>query len=145
MRLVIGFLFALFSCGAIQSQPVCTFVGDASPLGSDCYQITANSDWELGAVWFNDQLDLTQSFTIEVDVNLGSTDSDGADGIVFVMQAVGPLAIGLAGGGLGFEGFNPSFGVEIDTWQNSEATDPVADHLPQSQPIGVWVHGGGWG
>ena len=129
MRLAVGFLFVLFSCGVLQSQPVCTFVGDASPLGDDCYQITANSDWELGAVWFNDQLDLTQPFTIEVDVNLGSTDADGADGIVFVMQAVGPLAIGLAGGGLGFEGFNPSFGVEIDTWQNAEAADPVADHV----------------
>lgn len=129
MRLVVGFLFVLSSVGALRSQPVCTFVGDASPLSGDCYQITANSDWELGAVWFNDQLDLTQPFTIEVDVNLGSTDADGADGIVFVMQAVGPLAIGIAGGGLGFEGFNPSFGVEIDTWQNTDSADPIPDHV----------------
>ena len=129
MRLALGILLVLSSLGTLLAQPVCSFVGDASNLGGDCYQITDNNDWELGAVWFNDQLDLTQPFTINVDVELGSADADGADGIVFVMQSVGPAAIGVAGGGLGFEGFNPSFGVEIDTWQNVDVGDPVADHV----------------
>ncbi len=129
MRLALGFLLVLCSLGTLLAQPVCTFVGDASALGGDCYQITANNEWELGAVWFNEQLDLTEPFTINVDVNLGSADATGADGIVFVMQSVGPLAIGDAGGGLGFEGFNPSFGVEIDTWQNVDVGDPASDHV----------------
>lgn len=129
MRLAVGTLFVLCSLGSLLAQPVCTFVGDALPLGGDCYQITDNNEWELGAVWFNDQLDLTQPFTINVDVELGSADETGADGIVFVMQSLGPAAIGVAGGGLGFEGFNPSFGVEIDTWQNVDVGDPVADHV----------------
>ena len=129
MRLALGIFLVLSSLGPLLAQPVCSFVGDASNLGGDCYQITDNNDWELGAVWFNDQLDLTQPFTINVDVELGSADADGADGIVFVMQSVGPAAIGVAGGGLGFEGFNPSFGVEIDTWQNVDVGDPVADHV----------------
>jgi len=129
MRLAAGFLFALCSLGILRAQPVCTFVGDATSLGGDCYQITANNEWELGAVWFNDQLDLTQSFTLNVDVELGGQDADGADGIVFVMQAVGPQAIGDAGGGLGFEGFNPSFGVEVDTWQNTDIADIPEDHV----------------
>ena len=129
MRLALGIFLVLSSLGTLLAQPVCSFVGDASNLGGDCYQITDNNEWELGAVWFNDQLDLTQPFTINVDVELGSTDANGADGIVFVMQSVGPAAIGVAGGGLGFEGFNPSFGVEIDTWQNVDVGDPVADHV----------------
>ena len=108
---------------------MCTFVGDAESLGGDCYQITDDNDWELGAVWFNDQIDLASAFTIDVELNLGDTDTDGADGVVFVMQSIGPYAIGVAGGGLGFEGFNPSFGVEIDTWQNNDVGDPAADHV----------------
>ena len=32
----------------------------------DCYQITDNNEWELGAVWFNEQLDLNQPFIINV-------------------------------------------------------------------------------
>ena len=129
MRLAFGFLLVLCSLGILRAQPVCTFVGDAASLGGDCYQITDNNEWELGAVWFNEQLDLDQPFTINVDVNLGSQDANGADGVVFVMQSVGPLAIGDAGGGLGFEGFNPSFGVEIDTWQNTDIGDLSLDHV----------------
>ena len=129
MRLAFGFLLVLCSLGILRAQPVCTFVGDAASLGGDCYQITDNIEWELGAVWFNEQLDLNQPFTINVDVNLGNQDADGADGVVFVMQSVGPLAIGDAGGGLGFEGFNPSFGVEIDTWQNTDIGDLSLDHV----------------
>lgn len=130
MRLALLFLLALsFVPRSGQAQPVCTFVGDSEALGNDCYQITDDNDWELGAVWFNDQIDLDVPFAIEVELNLGDTDADGADGVVFVMQSVGPYAIGIAGGGLGFEGFNPSFGVEIDTWQNNDVGDPVSDHV----------------
>lgn len=129
MRQLTGILISLLCLGSAGAQPVCTFVGDAQALGNDCYRITSDQEWELGAVWFNETLDLNQSFTIDVEVNLGDTDADGADGIVFVMQTVGPSAIGAAGGGLGFEGFNPSFGVEIDTWQNGDVGDPFQDHV----------------
>ena len=114
---------------AAVAQSPCTLVGDAMSLGGDCYQITPDEEWQLGAVWFNDQLDLNDPFTIQVDVELGSVDAAGADGIAFVMQSVGPAALGDAGGGLGFEGFNPSFGVEIDTWQNTDIGDPAVDHV----------------
>lgn len=129
MRLAVSLWIALLSAGLVNAQPVCSFVGDAASLGGDCYQITDNQEWELGAVWFNNQLDLTQPFSIDVEVNLGGADATGADGIVMVMQSVGPSAIGAAGGGLGFEGFNPSFGVEIDTWQNVDVGDPPSDHV----------------
>ena len=129
MRQILGLSVILLLTSVLGAQPVCTFVGDAGPSGDDCYQITDDNEWELGAVWFNDPLDLAQSFTIDVEVNLGSADANGADGIVFVMQDVGPSAIGLAGGGLGFEGFNPSFGIEIDTWQNVDLGDPASDHV----------------
>ena len=71
MRLALLFLFALlFAHWTGQAQPVCTFVGDAEALGDDCYQITDDNDWELGAVWFNDQIDLSVPFSIDVELNL---------------------------------------------------------------------------
>ncbi|MGB0171541.1 MAG: hypothetical protein ACPF8Y_06125, partial [Flavobacteriales bacterium] len=78
MRLALGFLFALLSLGILHAQPVCTFVGDATSLGGDCYEITSGTPWpgspapfEFGAVWFNQQLDLTEPFSIRVEANLG--------------------------------------------------------------------------
>ena len=103
--------------------------GDARAIGGQCYELTANRDWQLGSVWYANKLSLNKDFDLEFYLNFGSTDADGADGIVFVMQTVGNKAIGLAGGGIGFEGFSPSLGVEFDTWQNVNFGDPVYDHI----------------
>lgn len=134
MRFVVGFVLLIGNLGILRSQPTCTFVGSASSMGGDCYEITSGTPWpgspapfEFGAVWFNQQLDLTIPFSIEVEVGLGDDDG-GADGIVMVLQTEGPYAIGVGGDGLGFGGIAPSFGVEIDTHFN-------ADNLP-NQPFG---------
>ena len=134
MRLTVGLCCVLFNLGFLQAQPTCTFVGSASSLGDDCYEITSGTPWpgspapfEFGAVWFNQQLDLTDPFTIDVQVGLGDDDG-GADGIVMVLQTAGPNTIGVGGEGLGFGGIAPSFGVEIDTHFN-------ADNLP-NYPFG---------
>ena len=50
----------------------------------------------------------------------------GADGLVFVIQPVSS-SIGGAGGGIGYQGINPSVGVEFDTWQNG--FDPNSNHV----------------
>jgi large repetitive protein len=42
---------------------------------------------------------------------------------------VGTNALGISGGGMGFEGFEPSLGIEFDTWQNLDNADPAADHI----------------
>lgn len=61
-------------------------------------------------------------------MNLGSIDGNGADGIVFVLQTVGTSALGTSGGGMGFKGFAPAFGIEFDTYQNTDQGDPSYDH-----------------
>lgn len=136
MRLALGFLFALLSFGILHAQPVCTFVGDATSLGGDCYEITSGVPWpgspapfEFGAVWFNQQLDLTEPFSIRVEANLGD-DDNGADGIYMVLHtdAGGQFTLGEGGVGLGYEGIAPSFGVEIDTHFNPDgANQPIGD------------------
>ena len=103
--------------------------GNATANGNNCYSLTPNVAWQNGTVWNAQQVDLIEAFTLEFYMNFGSSDANGADGMVFVLQTVGPNAIGNAGGGMGFQGFNPSFGIEFDTFQNTEINDPVGDHV----------------
>lgn len=102
--------------------------GDARAIGGSCYELTAARNMQLGSVWYADKLDLSKDFDLEFELNFGTNDG-GADGIVFVMQTVGIRAIGQSGGGIGFEGFSPSLGIEFDTWQNIDMGDIFADHI----------------
>jgi gliding motility-associated-like protein len=128
MRLLIMGLFCSLSPCSAWAQSY-FLNGDASYLGNNCYQVTANNDWQNGTVWYSDQLDLTEDFSIEFDMYFGTSDANGADGMAFVMQTVGSNAIGASGGGMGFQGFNPSFGIEFDTFFNGDASDPSYDHV----------------
>jgi YVTN family beta-propeller protein len=53
--------------------------------------------------------------------------ADGADGMTFVIQGAGSSAMGLAGGGLGYDGLGQSVAVEIDNFTGPG--DPNANHL----------------
>lgn len=103
--------------------------GTAQSLGGDCYQLTTTQGNQNGAVWYSDLIDLTQPFDLNFTMNFGTLDATGADGMVFVLQDVGTDALGQTGGALGFSGFNPSFGIEFDTWQNGQYGDLVQDHI----------------
>lgn len=103
--------------------------GDAKAIGGDCYQLTAAQMWQNGSVWYADQIDLREDFDLEFYLYFGTLDESGADGIIFVLQTVGNRALGASGGGIGFQGFAPSLGIEFDTWQNIEYGDPVNDHI----------------
>ncbi|MGB0424015.1 MAG: L-type lectin-domain containing protein, partial [Flavobacteriales bacterium] len=103
--------------------------GDATFLGDDCYLLTPAVNTQNGTVWYGDQLDLNEPFNIQFTMNFGSNDDNGADGIVFVLQTVGVTAIGESGGGIGYLGFDPSFGIEFDTWFNGDYGDPFYDHI----------------
>ncbi len=85
--------------------------------------------WQNGTVWYANQLDLSHPFTLEFMMNFGSIDVNGADGMVFVLQTVGTNAIGITGAGMGFQGFDPSFGIEFDTFSNPEFSDLTSDHV----------------
>ena len=93
-----------------------------------------------GAAWFgtpagaaNQKVDLTKPFDITFQAYLGN--SDGADGIAFVLQndTDGRSAVAPAGAGsaMGYSGITPSVAVELDTYRNSGSPvyDPTADHV----------------
>jgi gliding motility-associated-like protein len=130
MKLIVAlFLSILLGFGSSVFGQNYTLNGDAVASGGTCVAVTQNQLWQNGSVWYNDQIDLNQPFTLEFNMTFGVQDDNGADGMVFVLQTVGPNAIGTSGAGMGFAGFNPSFGIEFDTYQNSDIGDPFEDHI----------------
>lgn len=128
-------LFTLWGVELAVAQSV-ALNGSASSLGGGCYSVTPNQQWQNGAVWYTTPLNLSNPFTLEFTMNFGSNDSNGADGMVFVFQTQGVNALGIDGGGMGYGGFNPSFGIEFDTFQNNnpgapndDNSDPPFDHI----------------
>ncbi|MFI4854853.1 MAG: PEP-CTERM sorting domain-containing protein [Phycisphaerales bacterium JB065] len=54
--------------------------------------------------------------------------SNGADGIVFVIQPV-DSSLGSLGQGIGYSGIQNSLGIEFDTWGNNGNNDPSQSHV----------------
>jgi hypothetical protein len=99
--------------------------GSTFSLGGTAFQITYASS-QGGSVWYQVRLDLRYDFTINADLNLGTNNNLGGDGIAFVIQPISS-ALGSGGGGLGYESITPSLAVEFDTYQNT--SDPAEDHI----------------
>ena len=112
-----------------------TLQGDAVSVGGSCYQLTEAVGSQVGAVWYEETIDLAQPFDLQFKMNFGTNSGNGssltpgADGMVFVMQTIGTSAIGNAGDGIGYEGFLPSLGVEFDTYWNEGNGDLLDDHI----------------
>ena len=107
-----------------------TFIRDAfHTAGSDIFSLTPNSGFKRGMVWFQNKLDLRVSFSLDVDLFLGNNDN-GADGIAFVIQNIS-TSEGSTGGGLGYQGINPSYAIEMDTYHNGSPNDgnSPSDHI----------------
>ncbi len=122
-------MFFWFHCFCVsEAKAQYTYVGSSSALGNNCYQITPSIPWQNGAIWYNESIDLNQSFHLQFVASFGNN-TGGADGMVFVMQQVANNVLGEDGGGMGFSGFQPSFGIEFDTYQNLDFNDPPYDHI----------------
>lgn len=102
--------------------------GDTYLTDEDCFRLTEAYDYRSGSIWYKRALDLTQAFSVELQIRAGCEDEAGADGMVFVFSA-SPNQTGFVGEGIGFSGLRPSVGIEIDTWVNYHLGDPLEDHL----------------
>jgi len=102
--------------------------GTAFQLDQNCYQLTSATPSSIASIWQEDQINLTNSFDFKFNMNFGCTDI-GADGMVFVLQT-SPTALGQSGGDIGYGlSFNPSLGVEFDTYNNIVNADFDSDHI----------------
>ena len=113
--------------------------GNATKESCNCYQLTSDKMWQGGSVWQSTKISLNDPFDFKFNVFLGYLDSEGADGIVFMLQQQS-ANLGAQGGGMGFEGVTPSVGIALDTWQNPENNDPLFDHI-SIQKNGIIKHG----
>ncbi len=102
--------------------------GAAVQTNDSCFQLTTETMFEVGSIWFPEKVDLRNSFDLVMDMFFGCSDTQGADGIVFGLQPVS-ASVGEAGEGLGIGGVSPALGVEFDTYQNTNRNDPVFDHV----------------
>lgn len=102
--------------------------GNATQESCNCYTLTQDRDFQSGSLWNINKISLNDPFDFKFNLFLGCIDADGADGIAFVLQPIS-TSIGTQGGGIGYDGVNPSIGVLVDTWQNLEDADPFDDHI----------------
>lgn len=128
MRFAVCFLGIALMASRLFAQSY-NLTGNAEALGSDCYRLTKPIANQIGAIWRTDKLNLNTHVDLEFRANFGNNDDNGADGIVFILQTTSNQALGVIGKSLGFEGFVPSLGVEFDTYQNKELSDPAFDHV----------------
>jgi gliding motility-associated-like protein len=140
-RICLLFILQFWLGTAISQGAIFPPVGNAVAIGNDCYQLTQNMDYIMGAIWFDPQINLNEPYDIRVNLNFGSNffwdGSDvtniypeatgGADGIAFVMQQVDSAA-GDVGEAMGYGLLDPSLTVEFDSYYNFNA-DPIYDHV----------------
>lgn len=113
-----------------------TFVNNASATGDNCYTITTNQQSNSGAAWYDNPIDLSQDFDIVFNAYFGSN-SNGADGMTFVLKTTPDAVIGIIGGGMGYRNLpdQPSLAVEFDTFKNNNTasgeviSDPFFNHV----------------
>lgn len=130
-------------------QPAFKLVGDAYLTGSIIHLTPPRQD-QTGAAWVPQPQPLTTSFqatfTFQI-IRPAQRSVEGSDGFAFVIQNVGPKAIGGRGSSGGFSigrGDNPpdrgiprSLAVFFDTHRNHEEGDP------SDNSIGVFTNGDG--
>ncbi len=102
--------------------------GSAMQTNDTCWVLTPDELWRTGSIWNEQKIDLRESFSVIMDMYFGCRDQDGADGIVFGFQPIS-TSVGQQGEGIGFQGVIPSLGIEFDTWQNANLSDPAYDHI----------------
>ena len=118
--------------------------GDAAKVATNQVRLTQDATDLSGSMWSNGKVDFSNSFSMKVLANLGTKTGTGADGvaIVFHNDPAGVNAIGGRNAGLGAgygpytvggpfqEGIKKGIALELDTYQNDQATfgDIANDH-----------------
>lgn len=116
---------------SVPSYAQYTVGGNAATLANGCFRLTQAGTNKAGYVYHNAPINLNDTINFKFRINLGSTNAQGADGIMFVLRdsLVAPF-IGSNSGALGFNASSMatnSLGIEVDTYTNPG--DPTSDHI----------------
>ena len=102
--------------------------GSANALGNNTYQMTTETNNDYASLWSNSMINLSQPFQINAELNFGTKDATGADGMAFVLQQ-SSTSYAPTGANNNFAVIDPSFIVEFDTWNNTNYSDIADDHI----------------
>ncbi|WP_161557526.1 lectin-like domain-containing protein [Acidisarcina polymorpha] len=104
--------------------------GNAALSGS-ALQLTNGTTWQTSSAYFATPVPIA-TFTTDFDFRLTNAV---ADGFSFVLQNAGPHAIGLGGGGLGYEGIGKSAAIKFDLYSNAgEGNDSTGFYTEGAMP-----------
>lgn len=122
-KLVRGSIVALAAFAALAATPAHAgtppaLVGTATQVHDSIQLTTRFGQGQAGAAWQTEAVSLTKSFQVRFSFSLHGGTFPQADGIAFVIQTDGPSALGLSGGGLGFDGLHGVASV-VQTYTNN--------------------------
>lgn len=103
-----------FSGGFAGSTPKLTFNGSAAILGTRA-ELTNGGGGEAGSFFSATPVDITKfstTFTFQLT-------NPSADGMTFTIQGNGPTALGVGGGGLGYNTIARSVAIKFDLYNNA--------------------------
>jgi len=132
-----------FSGGFASAASMLTNNGSAALNGSNL-ELTNNGATEAGSSFYTSPVDITE-FNTQFTFQL-SAGANTADGFTFTIQGVGPNALGMNGGGLGYGanqtggtgGINQSVAVKFDLYSNNgEGTDSTGLYTDGAPPTNV--------
>lgn len=106
-------------------------------------RLTSSFARESGAMWYRRKQNVREGFDTTIKFQIANPSyrcnilddvntycrSRGADGFAFVIQNESPVALGLAGRGLGYEGINNALAIEVDTYSNFDEQDYYENHI----------------
>lgn len=120
-------LVLAYPTGASAELPTFNVVGDAAQLPSRLRVVPSRSG-AAGAGWLPTRQSVGSGFSSSFRFLL--TDCSGlcGDGFAFVVQNEAASALGVGGGGIGYQGI-PSLAVEFDSFRNPENADPGNYHV----------------
>jgi gliding motility-associated-like protein len=110
------------------SNPNFILNGSANSLGNNTYQMTTAINNDFASIWNSSMLNLNQAFQLKAEMNFGTLDATGADGMAFVLQQTS-TAYAPTLGNADFAIIDPSLIVEFDTWNNQNYNDINDDHI----------------
>merc|ERR1712000_240709 len=106
-------------------------------------RLTPSGARESGAAWYRRKVNVREGFDTYIKFEISNPSmrcnrlddvntycrSRGADGLAFVIQSTSPVALGLAGSGMGYQGIFNSLAVEVDTFFNYDQMDFYENHI----------------
>ena len=110
------------------SSPNFILNGSANSIGNNTYQMTTTINNDFASIWNSSMLNLNQAFQIDAELNFGTKDATGADGMAFVLQQSSTTYAPTLGNA-DFAIIDPSLIIEFDTWNNQNYNDINDDHI----------------